>query len=79
MTDINPKLATDLDAVKLREQQEREKKEALAELEAQKRQNLLEQQAKAWERSMKRAFKGIFRHKDRKVFLMNDSMGRAPE
>ncbi len=69
---IDSRGAVDLDAVKLRKTQE----ETAAKLAAEKRQAdeqaAVQAHALAWEKAMKRAFKGIFPHKTRMRFL-NDS------
>lgn len=65
MTDINPKLAVDLDAVKQQQiKDELEAKRAQEDLER-RQQAAISAQAKAWEKAMKRAFKGIHTHQNR--------------
>lgn len=74
---IDPKLtqgAIDLDEARVKQQREKEQKEAEAELREKLQQQAIQQQAAAWERQMKRTFKGIFRHSDRVRFLRS-SMG----
>ena len=70
MNDIRPELATDLDALRLAKTQE-ETREKLAEEQRQQEQEAaVAQAARAWEREMKRTFKGILPHGERKRYLL---------
>jgi hypothetical protein len=65
MSQIDPKQAVDLDAVKVRQQNEDLAKEAAEK----QRQEAIEKMAAAWEKSMKRTFKGIFHPATRRRWL----------
>lgn len=70
MTDIDPRIATDLDAVKVAKLREEVEAKRAAEEQAAREQAAMEETARAWERSMRRTFKGIFPHKTRKRWLL---------